>query len=445
MKSLLRLLHSATLVCAASTYLRAEPFTADGGRVAGTVYDSAQRRPLIGAVVRLSPGSLVAKTDSTGAFQFDDVPAGKYELSVTHRTLVALGETITRAVAVTDKSLTTADLFTSNAETVRSRFCAGDTATGRAAFVGMVSVVETRGPAAGATVTLLHDIAGATPDSDRVETLTATTGSDGRFAFCNLPIAFYGRAQAQLKGPKTAELVAEDIGSGIGALAFTVGSTIGQIRGIVRDERSNPVAKATIILQGMTAESSSADDGTFSVDSVAAGTQRLVVRKIGFIANEVLVDVGAGSAPSEVQLSRVPAALPSVTVSAPPLPAALTELGFEKRRSAGKGFFMTRSQFPSTRSLEVSELFRRVPHIHVEGTAIMWGTRRPCFWVDGVYWTMGISQFLDRRQLSAFEVYEPTMAPPRFQMNGVPPACDWKLRPTIVFWSRWRIDDWQSP
>jgi hypothetical protein len=423
------------------------------GWISGTVFDSIHRRPLVGAIVRLTPGDRRATTDSNGAYRFDGLASGTYTASVTHRVLLAVGDSLVRTgISVVSGEEAMVNLSTPTPQELFGHFCPQGVANGHAVLLGRVVRAEAGKPAQRAEVVFLHEIAGATPDSDRVEKASASVDSQGYFAFCSLPTVFYGRVYATFEGRSTAQLVAQDLGSGIDAVFFMVGSSSTRVRGRVADVHGNPVANALIEAQGSQREAQSASDGTFLLDSVSIGTQRLVVRKMGYAATEILADVGVDGERLEVTLPRIPNAMPTVEVSAPPLAKGLVDVGFDKRRAEGKGFFMTRAQFPQTRGIQLAEVFQNVPNLRVEmdfnadprkhGLKISYGARRlasPCILIDGLPENMDvIYQSVTRKQLSAVEVYEPGMAPARFKNH-----CGTSI-PTVVIWTRWRTDDWDG-
>ncbi|MBO0937488.1 PD40 domain-containing protein [Fibrella sp. HMF5335] len=81
--------------------------------VRGQVLISATRKPVKGVLVRISPGSRITETDSTGNFKFDSLTAGKYSITATlapYRTEVVTVDASTGSVSqiaillVTDNS-----------------------------------------------------------------------------------------------------------------------------------------------------------------------------------------------------------------------------------------------------------------------------------------------------------------------------------------------------
>lgn len=81
--------------------------------VRGQVLISATRKPVKGVLVRISPGSRITETDSTGNFKFDSLQAGKYSITATlapYRTEVVTVDASTGSVSqiaillVTDNS-----------------------------------------------------------------------------------------------------------------------------------------------------------------------------------------------------------------------------------------------------------------------------------------------------------------------------------------------------
>jgi hypothetical protein len=70
----------------AALLLAAGPLVAQGNvSVRGTVTDGATQRPIANAVVLVVERSLRAQSDEQGVYQFRDLPAGQYTISVPKR------------------------------------------------------------------------------------------------------------------------------------------------------------------------------------------------------------------------------------------------------------------------------------------------------------------------------------------------------------------------
>jgi hypothetical protein len=110
----------------------------------------------------------------------------------------------------------------------------------------------------------------------------------------------------------------------------------------------------------------------FRIDSVAersvmmlsripAGRYRVETRMLGFIPDTTLVEIGnAGTANIRVDLQRLPS-LDTMTITNQGRLAA-----FAKRRTSGKGTFLTREDIEKTRRTQVSEVLRSVRGLRVE-------------------------------------------------------------------------------
>jgi hypothetical protein len=79
-------MRTALLTCLAIATAGAQPQT---GRIEGIVRDAASHQPVKKASVSIQPGTNqttpLAFTDASGAFLFDNLPAGQYQLTIEHR------------------------------------------------------------------------------------------------------------------------------------------------------------------------------------------------------------------------------------------------------------------------------------------------------------------------------------------------------------------------
>jgi hypothetical protein len=137
-----------------------------GGRLTGVVFDSTIGRPLVNVTVTISPGNRAALSDSLGAFRFDDVKAGSYEVRADHRIATAIPGALRAAnVIVRDGQWAIANLVTPSATAILKSSCpgmasdsidAGQFSGKHSAVVGSVTWVD-GSPEAGATVLVIRE------------------------------------------------------------------------------------------------------------------------------------------------------------------------------------------------------------------------------------------------------------------------------------------------
>jgi Carboxypeptidase regulatory-like domain len=158
---------------------------------------------------------------------------------------------------------------------------------------------------------------------------------------------------------------------GLAVVALAPRATVAQstLSGFVRSALSSaPIDGATLLLDGEgTARSQS--DGRYRFDGVARGTHVVTVRAVGYKerVDTILVDASAAETRHDFRLDRI-AALDSVVTTAAQRKYISPGLkGFEERRAAGFGHFVTDSVFRR----EESEALSSILETHVTGMRII--------------------------------------------------------------------------
>lgn len=232
-------------------------------RLEGLVVD-AEERPVAGAEVTVSanpPRSTRSAED--GSFGFDKLVGRSYELVA--RAGTAAGGPVTARLTATSDPVTL------------------KLAPGATVVVSVIAATDGK-PIRGASVELRD-----------VDTLTGTTGADGRATFEGVrPGGYVGVAWAAGFGKGNAFVRAPAVTAGSPPEAVTISLTRGAaVSGTVRDPSGKPVAGA-LVLPGATGEVwwsggdprrdavETGPDGTWKFDAVAAGSTRFVARHADF-------------------------------------------------------------------------------------------------------------------------------------------------------------------
>ena len=223
-------------------------------------------------------------------------------------------------------------------------------------------------------------------------------------------------------------------------------------RGIVVDAATrNPIA-GTIIQAGsdrgnQPRRTTTDSAGGFYLALPGPGLYMVVVTHIGYLQHRGdTVRVGEGEAVGlRIELDR----------NAVPLrPVVITERlswlpeGFEQRRAAGFGRFLTRTDIENRRGSNTTDLLRGMPGVQLTpvrrgrgsgSTLQMRGTAglcSPAVWIDGIPLNDGgasLDQLLTPTALEAVEVYNSTSNAPIQYRNG---TCG-----VVLFWTRRGPDD----
>ncbi len=163
-----------------------------------------------------------------------------------------------------------------------------------------------------------------------------------------------------------------------------------EVAGIVVDEGKAPVPSAELVLKRPGEQSRiarSGNDGRFSFPDVQAGQVSLTVRRMGYTAKTVNVDVPpAGSAPAvEVQLEEIPSDISSVVVEGSK--GHLQEF-YEHKANSNFAKFFEQKDIRQRNPLYLSELLRTVAGASLysagAGNRILLRDCKPMVWVDGM-------------------------------------------------------------
>ena len=443
------------------------------GVVRGVVYDSlVTAAPLRGAEVWLVGTPFRAVADSAGRFRLDGVPAGRYRLAAFHPLLDSLGVAsplVDVGVAGGDSAGVQIALPSERALYV-SR-CGRLPGPGEGLAIGLVLDVDDETPVASARVAarwvdypLVRGRFVRTPR--QAET---TTAPGGQFTLCGIPneiglevdAVAGGRSsgavtvflderlvafrQLHVARPDTAAVADADTAprAGPDAPAARVPRR-GAITllGRVVNKAGQPVADAVVASDVAGLSTRTDSSGAFRMRGLAAGSQDLAVRAIGFEPAVVSVVVRRDPGPLTIVLDRDALALPSITVVGR-RESRWDRTGFENRRWLGTGKFITREDVAARAASYVPDLLRGIAGLEVtregygsdEAVHVRRGSRvcEPDVYLDGLHVPDGASQLrylVSPGRVVGMEVYVGMTAPAEF-IRKTPPCG------SIVIWTTW--------
>lgn len=219
----------------------------------------------------------------------------------------------------------------------------------------------------------------------------------------------------------------------------------GTVRGVVKSGFGLPIAGAQVRMvlpgRGVTTSVESDDNGTFTAVGVPAGTAWVVARRIGYRPDSVRIEVGtAEPARATLTLERIAVELASVQIlGRRDLTGPMA--GFYRRMDSGYGRFFTASEIDRRNASRMTDVFRMVPGLRIEGrgfqnTIRMRGSRcAPLVWLDAqpLFAAEVDLDAFDPRSFEGIEVYSGAASVPvEFQGNQrMSSACG-----TIVLWSK---------
>lgn len=373
------------------------------GRLEGTVTDSVHLRPLVGVrVVAIGAGTRtdvqsVATSDSAGRYRIDSLPAGRYAVGFESPLLDSLEITVTpREITVPPGAAATLDLALPPAPKLRAAVCPGITLPpGTGAIVGHVVSAETEGSLADVAIAMSwrelgFDKATLRPLNEE-RTASAVTDDAGWYRLCGVPTGGWLSMQLQHEGrlgPVLRTLVDDTLGLAVRHLSFSATSSraagdsvaatadatdapplsgTARLSGVVLGPEGAPVAQAEVRVVGTLATGRTDAQGSYSLTALPAGTQMLVVRRVGYAVAEAYADLRDGQTTRrDVRLTRV-VSLDSMSVVA--TRERYPEFSLNRRHMAF-GRFLGPEVIRQQRVSYVSDIIEKIPGFLVLGHGI---------------------------------------------------------------------------
>jgi hypothetical protein len=350
---------------------------------------------------------------------------------------------------------------------------------GPGAVVGRVLDADTDAPDSGAHVMLVWTQleVGAATGVHRVSRVReARVENDGMFRICGVPTNIQGALHASrgksttaevaivpqgdvlslallhLAAPDTTPVVASAAPATAPGGAAAPASAVTGLRrgnavvsGRVTDLQGRPLSGASVTVDGAASTTNAMSDGSYTLRELPAGTQALVVRKLGFAPTRVAVDL-SNRRPwhADVKMRPAPPTLPTVVVEGK-RDKGLREVGFSTRQKAGLGHYITEDQIADRQPMQMTDIFTTMPGIHVDyssGYPVLTSSRDAMggcvsYVIDGIPQQMpdphDFNDFMHPDEVSAIEVYSPSEAPAQFQTGGNS-SCE-----VIVIWTKTKV------
>jgi hypothetical protein len=237
---------------------------------------------------------------------------------------------------------------------------------GQVCVTGRVVDAGNNQPVVGATISA----AWSPLHQDRVQSTSHITSDlTGRYRLC-LKRASSALLVAAL-GPTSAYLpiVTPSADSTLADLRLPVEGDTGSatVTGRVVSDAGTPIGGATVTILGGHVEIPTSTNGSFGFRA-PAGTQVLVVRRIGLGASVVPVDLRAKEPLTlNVTMQRAPTTLPAVHVVADRIRLApvYNAIGFTLRKELGHGHFMTAEDIERRHDSDTPQLFAGMPGVQL--------------------------------------------------------------------------------
>lgn len=454
----------ATLALVAASPLSAQtpPATSAGVSVLqGFVMDSIHGVPLANAKVTIEGTTRSGMTTAEGQFRIDSIPPGPHRVVVTHALLDTAGLSMrTPEYPFAAGKAHDLDLAIPTGDRLVASMCnPAQRNLGPAAMIGFVKDADSNKPAVGAKVEVVFQVADVIGrKSPRLR--SSVTDSLGTYRICGLPADMSGKVQVFRNGVSSGEVPIEVTG-GLALRAFSIASTkqiaetkgdsgrvvkvakgTSRVTGVVVDKTGKPLAGARVMLQGGGATAISKSNGEFVLDSLPSGTQALDVRKLGYAATEVPVELSATTpAKTSITLGEFVPVLEKVRVEAA-RDKALSNVGYLERKNTGNGYFFDGDQI-NHESMTFSDVMRISPGLRISPsgdgrTYVIQDSRSASngcvnYYVDGTLWQTlqpgDIDSYVRPAEMVAIEVYHGSQTPPQFTPAGQSGCA------TIVVWT----------
>lgn len=396
-------------------------------RMSGVVVDSLRGGFLRGATVRVAGTSRLAFTDSLGRFALDSIPSGLREVELFHGLLDTLGIRVyAPGIAVGPDSTVTLALAVPSSRTIIRAKCLAASSDAGAVF-GIVLDADSEEPVEGAQVHLtwmeisVTRETGVQYERNRRE---ASTDADGRFKICYLPSDLAANISAA-RGRDSTSAVAVEYGESLLALTTLFLSRTAPdqmadaapargpvVTGTVVDSSGRPIQGARVSVASSAAVAETDSAGAFAVAGQRAGTQSLVVRRLGYQPAELIVHL-TRRAPTAltVRLNRFVPVLKTVLVDAR-RGATLERVGFTRRRQETPGTFLMQADLDRRNAIRVADFLTLIPGLR---RANALGESCVRYWVDGMRWQGEPDEFMSAYEVAAIEAYSSGFVPAEFE------------------------------
>jgi hypothetical protein len=184
-----------------------------------------------------------------------------------------------------------------------------------------------------------------------------------------------------------------------------------------------------VALEADDAATQTDNEGKFTLTGLRSGTRSLSVRRLGFEAVEVPVDLSSVAPRAvTVTMSRLVPVLDAVRVSAI-RELGLSRVGFTERKTAGNGKFYGPDDIAARNPQKLNSILETAPYLRMgtdaNGHRYVTGRLNGCvkYYVDGHPWftgqgndwEMSPDNFLSGAELAGIEIYDELSAPAEFQ------------------------------
>lgn len=343
------------------------PAVAPAQTVRGTVVDSASGKAVAAARLRVQGTTVEALADAFGRFTLAGVPRGEQALTIHTASLDSMSASYAVGITVSSATTTIA-VRVPNALQIAASAC-GDRGYGTGGIVlGKLRIAGDSTSSLAGTVSAEWLNTGA--DSARTAAakwVSAAADARGRFALCGVPLdapltirALTDGASGQSAGLRVtsaARFARTEI------ILRAEAATAATLAGVVIDSTNQPIGGAEVSVPESSKTTLTNDQGAFVLRDIPPGSQRIVVRRVGYGPIDTQVTFVAGrTTQRRISMARA-TTLDSVIVTEKPVHHALDD--FEANRKVGLGHFLTRAELAKQEGRSTGAVLTTVPGINV--------------------------------------------------------------------------------
>jgi hypothetical protein len=405
--------------------------------VVGVVVDSIHGGPLRGALVVVEGTDVEATVDDQGRFRIDSIPPGPHQLGLFHPLLDSLGVAVGTGKLTLESGVATAVvLATPSVPSIIALYCTqAERQRGAGAIIGHVATADNDEPATDATVR--YTWRSVIRDHPVLETHVM---AQGEYRICGVPLGARGTIRAEQGSRATGEVPAEVATRPLAIVPLHLphpreaNSPGAVVSGRVVDSHGAPVPGVDVIFDS-TARTLTTDSGTFTLRGLASGSRTLELRKVGFQAIDVAVELSTSKPASmHVILNQAPPTLARVDITAS-RQKALDRAGFTARQRSSAGTFLSAQDIDSRSPVTFSDLARTISGLRVttrNGQLVVTqpvgesyrGSGCVLYELDGIAFSDeppgSIDTHVPPSSIIAMEVYRPGSAPLQVLQDATP-------------------------
>jgi hypothetical protein len=405
---------------ASASASRSRPDSAVPDTIRGIVFDSLLHQPITDATVQADNGAISTMTDREGRFTLI-APEKIRRVTVFHDFLDRSGLGSLQATVDETTSHSMLVLSTPSLATIWARLCPGQSLEkGRNGIVfGTVRAADAKTRLSGAQVRVSWPFVAASAAGTTSRTADSKTDATGTYYACGAPpnnnVYVLGYSSTLRSGAVTmpgdslplrrVDLVLGEFGK----------SAI--IRGVVHDPHNNPLAGATVDVDGVEASVRTDANGRFTMTNVPTGSRTIEVRAIGLAPLFQPIAV-LEKQNDEIQVDMRAVSLPGVNITGRQNVSSL-QLDFEQRKREGFGTFKDSTEI--VKHTSIRSVFQGIPSLVITGIDVRsfglftpgqsLSTHNPVggcpanVYIDGKPSDLGVLISLSKEQIAAIEVY----------------------------------------